>query len=104
MEQSKIEEFKKQYPILTLVETEKGDLLFKKPTRADYDRWVDKHTYDKSNASANARELAQSCLVYPNRDGLLSVLEEYPAILLNEILDALIGMAKGDKRASVKKV
>ncbi len=69
-----------------------GELVFRKPRRAEYDRWFDKR--EESPTSA-ARELAQACLVHPDRDGMIALLDEQPALLMcgNGIIDTLTDLA-----------
>lgn len=62
-------------------------LVFRKPSRMEYDRFTD--TVSDSNKSTPARELAKSCLCFPDESALNEALDEYPALLLNEILLAL---------------
>lgn len=70
-----------------------GDLIvFKRPSRAEYDRWVDAKVAG-SPQSVNARQFAQACLVFPTWDQFTEILNERPSILLNECLDALIELA-----------
>lgn len=70
-----------------------GDLIvFKRPTRAEYDRWVDAKVAGSSQ-SDNARQLAQACLVFPKWDEFKELLDQRPSLLLNECLDAMIELA-----------
>lgn len=69
-----------------------GELVFRKPKRAEYDRWFDSREESPTKA---ARELAQSCLVHPDREGMISALDEQPALLMcgNGIIDTLTDLA-----------
>ncbi len=72
---------------LALVTTPLGEIVFKRPSRAVYDKWSDDNSSGKSR-SATARELAQNCLVYPTFAEFTAILDELPGLLLGEIADA----------------
>lgn len=65
--------------------------VFRAPKRGEYDRWFDK----RDGGSSVSRELAQSCLVYPDRDGMIAVLDKYPALLVGKggFVDTITDMA-----------
>lgn len=69
-----------------------GDMVFKRPSRAEYDRWVDAKVAGGSQ-SVNARQLAQACLVHPTWDQFIETIDARPSLLLNEVLDALVELA-----------
>jgi hypothetical protein len=88
---------------LRAVECEDGSVLvFKAPSRANYDRFVDKKVSAPEAISIAARELAQSCLVLPTRDEFIKILDATPGLLMNEIVEAVLDMATGN--AQVKKL
>jgi hypothetical protein len=101
----KIDELKAQNGSTPLAAV--GDLIvFKRPSRAEYDRWVDAKVSGGSQ-STNARQLAQACLVYPSWDDFIALLNERPSLLLNECLDALIelsGVDGEESKLTVKKL
>lgn len=68
-----------------------GEHAFKRPSRAEYDRWVDAKVAGTPQ-SANARQFAQACCV-SSWDALVAELDVRPSMLLNEVLDALIELA-----------
>lgn len=70
-------------------------LIFRRPTRIEYDRWFDKASSGDKNPSAAARELVQSALVYPTRTELISVLDKMPAVLQCQggLLDSVTKLA-----------
>jgi hypothetical protein len=72
---------------LAVVETPRGDIVFKAPTRAAYDKWIDGKHAGKA-ASENARELAQHCLVLPTHEEFVAILDALPGILLGECVEA----------------
>jgi|SRR5687767_11316397 len=101
--EEKIAELKNLHgPRLTAVDCEDGVLVFKPPSRANYDRFVDKKMSAPETMSAHMRELAQSCLVMPNRDEMIALLDKYPALLLNEIAEAVLDLAQSG--GNVKKL
>lgn len=103
----KIAQLKQAHGPLMSVEIEGGaDLVFKQPSRAEYDRWVDSKVAG-GPATINARQLAQSCLVEPTYDQFIEILAARPSLLLNEVLDALLelaGVGGDNAKAAVKKL
>jgi hypothetical protein len=94
---------------LSTVEGPKGTLVFRKPTRAEYDRWFDKNHASKNDASKNARELVKACIVYPStgpsgEEAVDSALEAKPALLMAEFLSAVTGLCGLDEDFEVKKL
>lgn len=80
-------------------------VVYRKPKRGEWDRYTDKLLADKSQMSRAARELAASCVVWPNQEAMNACLEDRPALLLNQILGALTEMAGGeDDEEEVKKL
>jgi hypothetical protein len=82
-----------------------GDHAFKRPSRAEYDRWVDAKV-NGTPQSANARQLAQACLV-SSWDDFVAAIDLRPSLLLNEVLDALIelaGVGGENSKIEVKKL
>ena len=86
---------------LTAVEGLTCWLVFRKPTRHEYDRYIDKITADKAQTRTAAWEMAQSCIVSPGPQALTEAMDAEPAILLANILPALNGMV-GDDRTTRK--
>lgn len=95
--QKTIDELKAKYGEDNLVAIEAAGqvMIFRRPTRIEYDRWFDKASSGDKNPSAAARELAQSALVYPTRTDMISVLDKLPAILQCKggILDSITSLA-----------
>jgi hypothetical protein len=85
----KIEEYKSKGALVLI-----GEHAFKRPTRPEYDRWVDGKVAG-SPASVNARQLAQSCIVSP-WDEFVATLDVRPSLLLNEVLSAILDLAGVD--------
>ncbi len=89
---------------LSLVQAADGSqLVFRKPNRLEYDRWFDKREEKRSEAG---RELAQSCIVYPDASALFSVLERQPALLMcqNGCVSAITDLAGFEGVPSPKKL
>lgn len=100
-----IDKLKAQFPQgLVLVSAEKSDLVFRKPTRHEYDRWFDKMQVSKGEASAHARELAQATIVYPDTATLATVLDNEPGILTTTLVDAITDLAGLGAKVAVKKL
>ncbi len=99
----KIEQLKATHgAALSCVLAKTGPLVFRKPTRTEYDRWFDKNAANKAESSKNARELAKACRVYPDEAGLDAALEATPAILMCEVLNAVTGLAGLQETFAVK--
>lgn len=82
---------------LTAVEGKNAWLVFRKPTRHEYDRYTDKVYADRAQTRVAAWELAQSCIVDPGPGALTDAMDLEPAILLSNIAPAIHAMA-GDER------
>jgi hypothetical protein len=104
LDDKKIAELKAKHKDLQAVETPNGSLVFRKPSRAEYDRWFDKTQSTPGERTAAARELAQSCLVFPDRDGFIAILDEWPALLCAEVLSACTAGAGLQDTFPVKKL
>ncbi len=74
-------------------------LIFRKPTRGEYDRYIDQITADKSNVRKAAWELAQSTIVDPSpgAGALTTAMDLEPAILLSDIVPALNSLVGDDR-------
>jgi hypothetical protein len=68
-------------------------LVFRKPTRTEYDRWFDKMQVDKAQASKHARELASSCLVYPDQEAFKALIDRRPGLLATTIVNEITELA-----------
>lgn len=82
---------------LAYVEAEQGELVFRKPTRDEYERFQDKMAADNGNVTRHLRELASCCLVHPNAAALHAAMEAEPALLVDDIaplIHELAGMGK----------
>lgn len=98
----KIDKLKAQYgKELVAIEALNSWLVFRKATRHEYDRYVDRITADRSNTREAAWELAQATIVDPGPAALKDAMELEPAILLGDILPAMNGLV-GDDRAKRK--
>lgn len=91
-------------PVLTAVKSAKGTLVFRKPTRGEYDRWRDQTIADKSQQSRFDRELAASCIVWPSEDAFREAIDDQPAMLGVEIIGAITAMAGLADPISVEKL
>lgn len=79
-------------------------LVFRGPTRDEFDRWFDRSSNERTSA---ARELAQSCVVYPGLDDMRACLDRSPGLLMRKggILDVVTDLAGfDDQRDKVKKL
>lgn len=102
--EAELNELKDKHGTIVAVEAPTGTLVFRKPKRAEYDRWFDKSQADKAKASEHARELAQSCLVHPSRDGFLAALDDCPSLLCGEVLTAVTSLCGLQTNYEIKKL
>lgn len=75
---------------LKLVTAGEFELVFKTPTRHEWDAWIDD---DKSQSGL--RVMAKSCCVYPadGNKAIDDLLNVHPALLGNGIADAILELA-----------
>ncbi len=100
-----VDALKRDHGELRLISARIGDLVFRKPKRVEWDKYTDKMGSDNGNRSTHSRELAQSCLVFPTPEGMREILDDQPALLLNEVIDTLGEMAGfGGGDATVSKL
>ena len=82
---------------IEIVEIDDATIVLTKPSRAEFDRWVD--TADKG--AANTRHFVESCVLYPPKDEFRALLDRYPAVLRADCLTAvseLAGVGKAKRR------
>lgn len=97
--EEQIAAWKREHGDLVCIRSEAGALVFRKPKRVEWDSYTDKMGANNGERSKHSRELAQSCLVHPDAAGMRAIFDERPALLLNEVIDALgdlAGYGKGD--------
>lgn len=101
--EEQIAELKSKHAVMEGIEGPSCWLVFRKPTRHEYDRYLDSILADKSKARTSAWQLAQDTIVFPNAQALTDALEAEPAILLDNILPLVSRLAgDGKDRASLK--
>ena len=79
-----------------------GDLVFKKPARGDYMRYMSHLTEDDREKSATIIQFVKSCVVVPTVKEFDAVLDEYPGIVV-DLASKLQDLASPDIKAIVKK-
>ena len=89
---------------LVAVEGPKGPLVFRKPTRHEYDRWRDQTFSDRAQSSRHARELVKCCLVHPDEAGLDAAIADRPALVAGALIDAVTELAGLGEEPAVKKL
>jgi hypothetical protein len=99
----KIAELKAKHPTLIMVEAAHDGtaLVFRKPTRHEYDRWQDSDKKTKDH-----RELASSTLVFPeNPAEFMAILDRLPGLLTvrGGILDSVCSLAAFEEGAAASK-
>ncbi len=109
LDDSKISDLKSRYGSeLTAVD----ELVFHRPKRPDYERFINDVAQDKSKLMTCARMLARASLAYPETDAgkpdlvaFERALDDKPGMLLATIVPALHEMAGGtEASAEVKKL
>jgi len=80
-----------------------SQLVFRKPSRLEYDRFYDKR---EDKPSESGRELAQCCVVHPGTDALFSTLDKQPALLMcfNGIVSSITKLAGFEGVPAAKKL
>lgn len=76
-----------------VVRTRGGVSVYRRPARTEWDRYIDAIRAKPDETSACVRELAQSCLLYPEPTAWRAWLDDQPAVLLGAVNDALSEMA-----------
>jgi hypothetical protein len=105
LSEKQIAELKEKYgQVLTLVETPDSDVVFRKPTRTEFDRWFDKNASDKAKGTEHARQLVKSCLVFPTEETFNNIIDKTPALVPCEFLQACTGMAGLQETFKIQKL
>ncbi len=85
---------------LVLLKSTKGPLVFRKPTRVEWEHYKDQLMSDKRGKSQSTTERAfvTGCFVWPDGGTLSAAFEEKPGIIsvVNEKLCELVGMFGGE--------
>lgn len=89
---------------LQLVRAPMGDFVFKKPSRAAFDKWRDGLANVDNARSTLARELAQSCLVFPGYDEYLTQIDDMPGLSTGAFLEACTEGTGFTDKLEVKKL
>jgi hypothetical protein len=104
MEDAKIAELKQKHgnDLIMVTAPDGTEVVFRPPQRLEYDQWYDK----RNDGSAPARQLAQSCLVYPDRAAMAAVLDRYPYVLQGKdgFIDVITDLAGADGGVTAKKL
>lgn len=101
----KIAELKAAYPgALQHVAAPMGDFVFKKAPRAAFDKWRDGLANVDNPRSTLARELAQSCLVFPDYGEYLTQLDDMPGLSTGAFLEACTEGSGFTDKIEVKKL
>lgn len=101
MAPEKIAELKEKHGDIVGVEVAGVELVFRRPTRTEYDRWFDQMQVDKAQSSRHARQLAKACLVHPDEAGFDTAIDKKPATLTTDVINAiteLAGLGEGDSK------
>lgn len=104
MEETKIAELKQKHgnDLAMVTAPDGSEFVFRPPQRLEYDQWYDK----RNEGSAPARQLAQSCLVFPDPAGMKAILDRYPYILQGKFgfIDVITDLAGADGGVTAKKL
>lgn len=102
---TQIAELKSKYTgELQLVSAPMGDFVFKRPSRAAFDKWRDGLSNVDNSRSTLARELAQSCIVYPDYGDYLAQIDDQPGLTTGEFLEACTSGVGFVEKFEVKKL
>lgn len=84
-----LDALKSQHGTIAVVEFDEGEVVvFKRPSRAAYDCFV-----DSNRKQSDLRRLESDCLVHPAKDEFLAILDRYPFATAGACADAVIGLA-----------
>lgn len=99
-----IEKLKAEHgPDLIAVSSPKGDLVFKRPSRAVWTDFIDSLAKDRASKEVVIRRLALACAVQPAADKMVEIFETYPALPAN-IVNELSDLAGTGATFEVKKL
>lgn len=98
------EEAQQKYGRIVVLENvdQFGDLIFKKPARGDYMRYMSHLTDDSREKSATIIAFVKACVVVPDAKAFEAVIDEYPGIVV-DVAGQLADLATPDSKAIVKK-
>lgn len=100
LDEQTIVDLKSKHPGVPLawIEGASGTILvFRRPSRDEYERYQDKYTANTAAIRTHIRELALAALVYPDAGALNACMDVEPALLMSDIAPMLHGLA-GDGR------
>ncbi len=86
---------------IKVYQTPAGAFAIRRPTAAEYQRFVDKATGDGSKFLAQ-KELVRSVRVYPDRGDASSIMDEYPGLVSSACSEA-VDMAGATFEAETRK-
>jgi hypothetical protein len=89
---------------LRAVPTVTGEIVFRRPTVAEWTRYQDSLFADRSKVSAAGRELQSACVVWPNADAWRAALDARPALLGGAFGAALNELAGVEDEATPRKL
>ena len=101
-EKNTIDELAKKHGDLRVYHTDAGDIAFRPPKPAEYQRFTDKLTSGNKSKYAAMRELVLVCRVHPDREAALSILDRYPGLVL-QAGSAINELAGAEFEAEAKK-
>lgn len=97
-----IEEHKKKYGDLYLVENDSVEVLVRGPTSVEYRVFMGAAVNESKRAFA-VHDLAVACVVYPDRKAFESILEKYPAFA-EPVGERALELGRGTEEIRSKKV
>lgn len=83
---------------LSAVEVGGQVLVFRRPTRHEWDMHVDIVSADRKETSKSSRVLTNNCCVWPDKAAYEAALNEEPAALTNSMMQAISDLVGGDAK------
>jgi hypothetical protein len=101
-----LDELKAKHGDLTMMNTPRGPLIFKRPSDPVYADFVDSMSRDKASKHASMKRLALACCVFPSLPEARDILETYPGVVLKAqgIISELGGAADEGAGFDIKKL
>lgn len=95
-EERLVEDLERTHGALQVLDDDDVLIVFKKPKRLDYDRYVSTCAKDMGDLPKAGEALAKACVVHPDRKALDEILSEWPG-LANKIAQDAAAIARKDK-------
>jgi len=100
-EKDPLDQLQVEHGEIKVYQTPSGPFAIRRPTAAEYQRFVDKATGDGSKFLAQ-KELVRSVRVFPDRSSAASIIDAYPGLISSACSEA-VEMAGASFEAETRK-